>query len=194
MAAPRPPGRHRARWALLGVAGLLIALTLAGLSVTALIRTEPVSAPASPAPVTQTPTPTPTPSTPAAAAESVRQQRQYRVYVSDVVVGGTAVVASMVGLAGCRMGQVECVHRLDQASGSVGSLQQRVTANPAPSCLGAADRKLQDALAFQHQGLDLAREGVEMRNRVWLLQGALLTGAGLWRAGQAVVDGRRSEC
>jgi hypothetical protein len=192
MAAPRPPDRHRARWALLGVAGLLIVLTLAGLSATALIRSEQASAPASPAPVTQTPTPLP--STPAAAAESVRQQRQYRVYVSDVVVGGTAVVASMVGLAGCRMGQVECVHRIDEASGSVGSLQQRVTANPAPSCLGDADRKLQDALAFQHEGLDLAREGVETRNRVWLLQGALLTAAGLWRAGQAVVDGRRAEC
>ena len=60
--------------------------------------------------------------------------------------------------------------------------------------LSAAGQRLQDALTFQQRGLRTASTGVETENRVRLVQGLLLTGAGLWRAGQAIVAGRQSSC
>jgi len=67
-------------------------------------------------------------------------------------------------------------------------------ADPPPDCLNAADDRLQDALTFQGEGLDAARDGVQHRDRVRLLQGVLLTAVSLWRGGQAVIDVRWSSC
>lgn len=180
------------RRALIGLAVLLAALVALGVAAVLLRPAAPGSPAAS---ATPSPVPTVTPAEPSPPpVDAAEQHRIYRAYVSTVVVGGTAVVAGILGLAGCREGRDECVHRLELAADHVARLQDGLAAHPAPDCLAAADERLQDALAFQRQGIEAATAGVRDRNRVELLQGLLLTSVGLWRGGAAVVAGRGSDC
>jgi len=181
----------RTRWIALG---LLAVLVVGGLSIAlavVLLRPAPTTAAAPAAQATAQPSASPSP---APAAGDARQHQQYRAYVSALVQGGTAVIADIGGLEGCRDGRPECVARLGQASNQVAALRRDLTANPAPSCLDAADERLQDALAFQQNGLDIAQAAVRTQNRLRLVQGLLLTAVGLWRSGQAIVAGRQSDC
>ena len=104
------------------------------------------------------------------------------------------MVSDLIALETCRSGREQCVARLDAAADDAGTMQDRLETTPAPDCLSAAGQRLQDALTFQQRGLRTASTGVETENRVRLVQGLLLTGAGLWRAGQAIVAGRQSSC
>jgi hypothetical protein len=197
MASATPPARRRARWVALGVIVLLVVVGVTALLTALLFRPEPPatsSAPAAtPAPVA-TPTPAPEATPGGAAADQAEQHERYRAYVSSVVEGSTAVVAGLLGLAGCRTSRAVCVDRLGAASDQVNSMQQDLTANPAPACLSSADQRLQDALGFQQKGLDIARDAVRTQDRVQLAQGLLLTTVGVWRGTQAIVDGRQANC
>jgi hypothetical protein len=185
--------KHRASWVALGLVGLLLVIGLTVLLVVTLQR--PASSSSASAPV---PTPTsaqePAPNGATSAVDAAQQHQQYRAYVSTVVDGGTAVAAGLIGLEGCRNGRAQCLQRLDEASSQVRGLQRDLAANPTPACLTTADQRLQDALTWQQKGLGNARDGVRTKNRVQLAQGLFLTAAGLWRAGQAVVDGRQANC
>lgn len=194
-AAVQPAGRRRPLlWVLVAI-GAVLAVGLAVLLTALLVRpsastgtaTTPTSAP--------TATPAPVPSVePSPAVDQTQAHAQYRAYVSTVIQGGTAVLASLAGLEACRDGRPACVNQLNDASRQVQSMQQDLKATPAPPCLTAADQRLQDALTFQQKGLDTARAGVTAQNRVQAVQGLLLTTAGVWRATQAVVDGRQADC
>jgi len=192
-----PPARRRSLlWVLIAI-GLVLAVAVVGLLVAVLVR-QPASSTAAAAP-TPTPevtaTPTPGSGEPSSPAVSQSQQhQQYRAYVSTLVQGGTAVMADIFGLVGCRDGRAECASRLNDASNQVTSLQKDLAANPAPPCLSEADARLQDSLTFQQKGLDQARNAVLAQNRIRLVQGLLLTAAGLWRGGQAIADGRNANC
>jgi hypothetical protein len=177
----------------LGVGAALLVLGLSAALIVALVRPAPTTATPEPA-ATPVSTPEPGPAGAAATAGDAQQHQQYRAYVSTVVKGGTSVMAGMIGLSGCRASRQACLDRMGEASNQVGGLRRDLTANPAPPCLTAADQRLQDALSFQQTGLDTARDAVRSRDRVRLVQGLLLTGAGLWRSGQAVVAGRESNC
>lgn len=133
-------------------------------------------------------------SSPAVTAASDARRQRFRGYVARVIVGGTGVIAGLVGLEGCRAGRGECVGRIGGAVDQVAGLRRDLQANPAPPCLDAADQDLEDALSFMQTGLETARSAVRSHDRVSLVQGLLLTAAGLWRAGQAVVAARRSNC
>jgi len=191
LSTPRP--RRRPRWllALAGVVALLVVFGLGYLLATAL---APAPAPAVAATPSPAPSPAPSPSASAEPATAQAEHQEYRAYVSSLIEGGAAVVAGLGGLAGCRSSRDECVTRLGEASDKVGSMQHSLDANPAPSCLNVADGRIQDALSFQQKGLALARDGVKAENRVQLAQGALMVAAGVWRAGQAVIDVRQSSC
>jgi hypothetical protein len=169
--------------------GLLLVLGLATALIVALTRPAPTAATREPAS-----TPEPTASASAATPGDARQHEEYRAYVSTVVDGGTAVAAGMIGLSGCRVSRQACVDRLGEASDQVSRLRRSLSANPAPSCLTAADQRLLDALSFQQKGLDTTRDAVRSHDRLRLVQGLLLTSVGTWRAGQAVVEGRESNC
>jgi hypothetical protein len=188
VAAASPPARHRTRWIALGVVAVLLVVGLSAALIAALVRPAPTSE--APAPAS---TPEPSPGVVATAGDA-RQHEQYRAYVSTVVDGGTSVVAGMIGLSGCRVSRQVCVDRLGEASSQVSGMRRDLSASPAPQCLAAADERLQDALSFQQKGLDTARDAVRSHDRVRLVQGLLLTSAGLWRAGQAVAAGRESNC
>jgi hypothetical protein len=188
--------RRSLLWALVAI-GLVLVVAVVSLLVVVLVR-QPAgpSAAASPTP---TPGATATPGTsgsgePSSAVSQAQQHQQYRAYVSTLVQGGTAVIADMIGLTGCRDGRAECASRLNDASNQVTSLQMDLAANPAPPCLSGADAKLQDSLTFQQKGLDTARNAVLSQNRIRLVQGLLLTAAGLWRSGQAISEGRGADC
>ena len=190
--ASRIPAERR-RPLLIGIAVVAV-LLIAGLSVLAAYAlTRPAPTSARPAPA-GTPTATPSPTATPPPADRSAERRQYRAYVATVVQGGTAVVSGMIGLVGCRTSRAECVTRIDSASGQVSSLQDDLAANPAPPCLDAADQRLQDALSFQQKGLAIAHDGVQKEDRLHAVQGLLLTVAGLWRGGQAIVAGRESNC
>jgi len=193
MAAATPPARRRALWWVLGAVALLLLFGLALLLAVMVARPQSTGATPALAP-TASPTPAPSPGDARTATDSAGQHAQYRAYVSTVVEGGTAVIDGLVGLEGCRVSREDCMNRLGDASAEVGSMREGLTAAPAPACLSAADQRLQDALSFQQRGLDTTRNGVHTQDRVRLVQGMLLTGAGLWRAGQAISDGRRSNC
>lgn len=182
------PRRHLGFWALAAGAAVVIVILSALLAV-ALTRQTPV-------PVAATPTPTPTPaSSPSPDAAAVQKDHQeYRAYVSSVLQSGAAVVASLTGLAGCRDDRDQCATNLHAAGDEVASMQSTLNANPPPECLTTADAMLRDALTFMQKGMDAAETGVRSENRVRLVQGALLTAAGTWRAGQAVVTARQSDC
>jgi hypothetical protein len=189
MAGAAPPGRGGSLLRLLAATSVLllgVVLVLAAL----LIRpatTSTASAPAAP--------PAPGPSgAPSTSAGQARAHQQYRAYISTVIQGGTAVVAGLAGLEDCRTGRQACANRLGEASAQVAGLQRDLTTNPAPPCLAAADERLQDSLSFERKGLDSAREGVRTEDRLRLVQGLLLAAAGFWRAGQAMVEGRQSNC
>jgi hypothetical protein len=193
MAAATPPARRRALWVALGVVAVLLVLGLSAALIVVLVRPAPASAAPAPAATPgSTPEPGPAGTTPTTA--DPQQHQQYRAYVSTVVKGGTSVMAGMIGLSGCRVSRQECLNRMGDASGQVGGLRHDLAATPAPPCLTAADQRLQDALSFQQTGLDTARDAVRAHDRVRLVQGLLLAGAGLWRGGQAVVAGRESKC
>jgi hypothetical protein len=199
VAAATPPAQRRSLlWVLVAI-GLVLAVAVVSLLVVVLVRQ-----PASPT-VAATPTPTPNatatpaPGTsgsgePSSSATSQEQHQQYRAYVSTLVQGGTAVIADIFGLVGCRDGRPECASRLNDASNQVTTLQKDLAANPTPSCLAEADARLQDSLTFQQKGLDTARNAVLSQNRIRLVQGLLLTAVGLWRGGQAIADGRNADC
>lgn len=193
VATPTPSRRRRNLQILAGAAAVLLVLGLIAALVVALSRPAPSTSAAAPAPAA-TATPTPEPTASPTAIEQARQHQEYRAYVSTVVQGGVAVVSGILGLAGCRDSREVCTARLSEASSQVSGMQEDLAATPAPDCLSAADQRLQDALGFQQKGLDTAREGVEAQNRVQLAQGLLLTTVGLWRAGQAIVAGRQSDC
>lgn len=191
-------GRHLRFWALTAV-GVALILVLVALLVVSLTRQTPsaggsgASAAATPTPASE-PTPSPSPS-PDSAASAQQQHKEYRAYVSTVVRGSVAVIASLGGLAGCRDGsRSECAGHIHDARDQVSSLQSDLDANPAPPCLASADAMLQDALTFQQKGLDTAQTAVEDQNRVRLVQGVLLTAVGLWRGGEAIVTGRQADC
>jgi hypothetical protein len=184
--------RGRRLWTLVAAAvAVVIIVVLAVLLVVALARPAPVAVSTTP-----TPSPEPTPSaSPSPAATTQQDHREYRAYVSAAIQGGAAVVASLGGLVDCRDGgQSVCASRIHDASDQVATYQDDLAANPAPQCLSDADAKLQDALTFLHRGLDTAEDAVTSQNRVRLAQGALLSAAGVWRAGQAVRDARQSNC
>jgi hypothetical protein len=198
VATATPPARRRSLlWVLVAI-GLVLVVAVVSLLVVVLVR-QPGSSTAA-----ASPTPTPgaiaTPGTsgsgePTSPAISQAQlHQQYRAYVSTLVQGGTAVIADLFGLVGCRDGRAQCANHLNDASNQVTSLQKDLAANPAPPCLSDADAKLQDALTFQQKGLDTARNAVVSQNRVRLVQGLLLTAAGLWRSGQAISEGRNASC
>ncbi|HXM54866.1 MAG TPA: hypothetical protein VOB72_05710 [Candidatus Dormibacteraeota bacterium] len=201
MAAPTPtPARARSirrrTWIAIGAgaAAVVVAVALA-VALLASARSAAVPAPVASPALVPTATPSPTPSAGAAGtAEADRQHKLYRAYVSAVLRGGVAAIASMGGLAGCRSGHDECVDRLDRATTQVGALQDTLAATPAPNCLVGPDEVLRDGLSLQHDGLDAAHSAVEARDRVRLAQGAILTAVGLWRTGQAVVEARGSDC
>lgn len=201
MATATPPARRRSLlWVLVAICVVLV-VAVVSLLVVVLIR-PPASVAATPTPTpaaTPEVTATPSPGTsgsgePSTAAGQAQQHQQYRAYVSALVQGGTAVIADLVGLTGCRDGRPECASRLNDASNQVTSLQRSLQENPAPPCLSDADARLQDALTFQQKGLDTARNAVLSQNRIRLVQGLLLTAAGLWRGGQAIADGRQADC
>jgi len=197
VATATPPARRRSLlWVLVAICVVLV-VAVGALLVVVLVR------PAATVAATPTPTPevtaTPSPGTsgsgePSAAASQAQQHQQYRAYVSALVQGGTAVIADLAGLTGCRDGRPECASRLNDASNQVTSLQRSLQENPAPPCLSDADARLQDALTFQQKGLDTARNAVLSQNRIRLVQGLLLTAAGLWRSGQAIAAGREADC
>jgi hypothetical protein len=193
--AGTPPARRRSLlWVLVAI-GLVIAVAVVGLLVAVLVR-QPASptAAATPTPTPAVTTPSPGSGEPSPAPSQQQQHQEYRAYVSTLVQGGTAVIADIFGLAGCRDGRPECVKRLNDASNQVSSLQKDLAANPAPPCLSDADARLQDSLTFQQKGLDTARNAVLSQNRIRLMQGLLLTAVGLWRGGQAIADGRNANC
>jgi hypothetical protein len=200
VATAAPPVRRRSLlWVLVAI-GLVLVVAVVSLLVVVLVRqpSSPTAA-ASPTPGA-TATATPAPGTTGSgetlppAVSQAQQHQQYRAYVSTLVQGGTAVIADLIGLVGCRDGRAQCASRLDDASNQVTSLQKDLATNPAPPCLSDADAKLQDALTFQQKGLDTARNAVLSQNRIRLVQGLLLTAAGLWRSGQAISEGRSADC
>jgi hypothetical protein len=128
------------------------------------------------------------------AADPEQQRQRYRAYVWTATQDGLAVVGALAGLEGCRRGRTECMSALGEASDQVGALRRDLRVSRAPDCLVAADQQLQDALAFQQSGLDMARDAVRSRNHGSLAQGVMLTMAGLWGAAQAVTAARQSEC
>ncbi|HEY7199669.1 MAG TPA: hypothetical protein VIC57_05635 [Candidatus Dormibacteraeota bacterium] len=189
------PRRHLRFWALTAV-GVALLMILTALLVVSLTRQTPSGAGASAA-ATPTPAfePTPSPSPSPDSATAAQQHKEYRAYVSTVVRGSVAVIASLGGLVGCRDGsRSECAGHIHDAKDQVSSLQSDLDANPAPPCLASADAMLQDALTFQQKGLDTAQTAVEDQNRVRLVQGVLLTAVGLWRGGEAIVTGRQADC
>jgi hypothetical protein len=196
VAAATPPAQRRnLLWVLIAI-GVVLAVAVVSLLVVVLVR-QP-SSPTAAASPTPTPQATATPGTsgsgePSSPASQAEHQ-QYRAYVSTVIQSGTAVVADIFGIVGCRDGRSECVSRLNDASNQVTDMQKSLAANPAPPCLTDADARLQDALSFQQKGLDTARNAVLSENRIRLAQGLLLTAAGLWRGGQAIAAGRNADC
>jgi hypothetical protein len=172
---------------------VVAAIVVVGLSVllTALLLPRPQETAAQPTPAA-TPAPSPSASPDRAAADE--QHRQYRAYVTTVLTGGASVIASMSGLESCRTSRAACLTALDDASQQVSSLDQDLASTPAPPCLSAANEKLEDAVSFWERGLSAAHDAVQTQNRVQLVQGVLLTTAGNWRAGQAIVSARQSDC
>jgi hypothetical protein len=176
----------------------VLAVAVVALLVVVLVRPGTTSGTAA----TPTPTPTavpgasPTPGTSGepSAVDQAQQHQQYRTYVSTVVQSGTAVVAGIMGLTGCRDGKPQCLTHLNDASQQVSNMQDALQANPAPPCLSSADQQLQDSLTFQMKGLNKAHDALMSQNRLQLMQGLLLTAAGLFRGGQAIVAGRQADC
>jgi hypothetical protein len=191
--AARPSGgRRRLVWVLVAIGAVLV-VGLAVLLTAILSRPGPTSGTGTPAAAPTGP-PTPVPSVEPSPADQTQAHAQYRAYVSTVIQSGTSVLASLGGLEACRDGRPACVQQLNDASRQVESMQHDLNANPAPPCLTEADQRLQDSLTFQQKGLDTARAGVVAQNRVQAMQGLLLTAAGVWRASQAIVDGRQANC
>ena len=190
-----PPARRRWGLWLLAAAAVLVIAALSVLLALALARPAPTAAAATPAaPVTPLPTPSESPAAGDAAAAIDQQHQEYRAYVAIVLQGTVAVASSLTGLEQCRDNRSACAASLQDASDQVAKLQTNLAGTTAPACLSSADAKLDDALSFQKKGLDAAKAGVESQNRVLLVQGVLLVAAGTWRAGQAVVDARQSNC
>jgi hypothetical protein len=179
---------------------VVLAVAVVALLVVVLVRPSPSSTAATPTPTpTSAPAATPTPGTsgsgePASPIDQAQQHQQYRAYVSTVVQSGTSVIAGILGLSGCTDGRPQCLKHLNDASQQVSNMQDALQANPAPPCLSAADAQLQDSLTFQQKGLNIAHDAVASQNRLQLMQGLLLTGAGLYRGGQAIVSGRQANC
>jgi hypothetical protein len=122
------------------------------------------------------------------------QHQLYRAYVSTIVQNGASVIVSTMALTGCRDGRAKCLALIQDASKQVSQMQSALESTPPPDCLATTDEKLQDALAFQQNGLSTAESAVKQQNRLRLVQGALLTVAGAWRAGQAVASAREASC
>jgi len=177
----------------------VLAVAVIALLVLVLVRPAPSSAAATPTPTPTTTAPgaSPTPGTsgePASPVDQAQQHQQYRTYVSTVVQSGTAVVAGVLGITGCRDGKPQCLMHINDASQQVSNMQDALQANPAPPCLSEADAQLQDSLTFQMKGLNTAHDALVSQNRLQLMQGLMLTAAGLYRGGQAIVAGRGADC
>lgn len=195
-----PPARRRSLTLPLIATCVVLALAVIALLVLVLVRQSPSSTAATPTPThTTAPGASPTPGTsgsgePASPIDQAQQHQQYRTYVSTVVQSGTAVVAGILNLSGCTVGRPQCLKHINDASQQVTDMQNALQANPAPPCLSAADAQLQDSLTFQQKGLNIAHDAVASQNRLQLMQGLLLTAAGLYRSGQAIVSGRQANC
>jgi hypothetical protein len=179
-----------------------IAVVVLGLTATVvvlLLRPAPAAvAQAEPSPspsASASPAPSPNGTGSQQRADQSAQQRQYRAYVTTVVVNGTALAADMASLRDCSAkDRAGCEQKLAAAKSQVDTFLKALDENPAPSCLSAADDHLRDGLTFQQRGLELGREAISSQNRVKLAQGAMLLGAGLWQQGQAVRAGRQADC
>jgi hypothetical protein len=187
------PARRRPRWLLPLGAGLTIVL-VALVAVVATMALRPAPAARAPAASSHAPAASPAPQASPSSTAPGEDQRRYRTYVSTFVVHSTAIAAAFGSLQDCREDRPRCHVRLVEARARVEAYQQQLDANPAPSCLGAADQRLHDGLAFEAQGLQLAQSAIDSRERVALAQGLALLMAGVWREGQAVVAARNSNC
>ncbi|MDQ6774002.1 MAG: hypothetical protein M3024_13640, partial [Candidatus Dormibacteraeota bacterium] len=147
---------------------------------------------------TPNPTEQPGPSASPSASTPIspeQQHQEYRAYVAAAVANTAAVVAALSGVQPCfNEDRPGCLQAIGHASDQVDSFESDLSANPAPPCLTTADERLRDALTFWRRGLGTAHDAVQSENRVQLAQAALLTTAGTWRAGQAVVSARESAC
>lgn len=186
----------RSRW-LLPVAGVAL-VALVGVAVLAFVLSRPAQQAAS-QPASSAAAPTPSPQTqpsasPASQQTSQQEHERYRTYVSTVIVDATAVAAATLDLQGCRSDRSACVGRLDEASNQVSSFQRDLLTTPAPACLTQADELLRDGLGFLGRGFEAAKKGVGATNRVQVMQGILLLGAGWWRGAQAVNQARQADC
>jgi hypothetical protein len=186
----------RPRWLLPLVAITTVALLGAAVAAIAFARPAQQVGTATESAAIPTPAPTVQPSPPSAAANQVSAQehQQYRTYVSTVIVDTTAVVAATLDLAGCRSDRTQCVHKLNEAGDQVSSFQRDLLTTPAPPCLSHSDDLLRDGLGFLKRGFDAARKGVSRTDRVQVMQGILLLGAGWWRGGQAMRSAREANC
>jgi hypothetical protein len=137
---------------------------------------------------------TPSPGTGTSDTQNHEQSQMYRAYVTTVVQNGASVIVSTIALTGCRDGRAQCAALIQDASTQVSQMQSELASTPAPDCLASADAKLQDALAFQKSGLTIAESAVKSDSWLRLIQGALMTTAGAWRAGQAVAAAREADC
>jgi len=181
-------------WLALGALALLV-LGLGGVVAVLLLR----PAPTTPHVTGETPraeqppvaaSPAPSQSPPMDRGEQTR----YRAYLTTTITGGSAVAGALAGLKDCEDGRAVCMQRLGEARDQVGSFEQALDANPAPSCLSTTDDRLRDALTLQDNALSLAQQGITAKNRLRMAQALLLIGVSGWREGQAIVAARQSSC
>src|SRR5690348_13405171 len=120
MAGAPSTARRRRFW--IALAALAIAVVAVGLLLaTVLARPAPPIAGRAPMPsATATPAPQPGSGSTATTGDAAQQHEQYRAYMTEVVEGGTAVAAGLIGLEGCRAGRAECANRLADARNQVG--------------------------------------------------------------------------
>lgn len=200
----RPPGlwaraskqvRDHRSFAIGGAAGLAAVL----IAVIVFLAVRPATT--SPAVSSATPAPTPTAaSTPKPAAQqspsnSKQQRQEYRDYVTVLATDGTSLAAAMTELQNCGRGDpARCERALAAVRAANATFQQNLGATSAPSCLADADSQLHTGLGLQQKGLDIASQGLQQRNRVKVVQGAILFTASNWSITQAVRTGRQASC
>ncbi|MDR0360660.1 MAG: hypothetical protein LBJ87_14505 [bacterium] len=174
------------------LAAVLIAV-IVFLAVRPATTSPPVSS-ATPAP-TPTAVPTPSPSAQPSPSNSKQARQEYRDYVTVLVTDGTSLAAAMAQLQNCGRGDpARCERALAAVRAANATFAQNLSVTTPPSCLADADSQLHTGLGLQQKGLDVASQGLQQRNRIKVVQGAILFTASNWSITQAVRTGRQASC